>query len=151
MTRTALVLATCAALALAACNRSDPAADAPNATTAAPVDAMAADPAAPPPFVSADAPKPAGTFSPADIAGVYVGDGSLELKADGSYVQTGGAHAEDGTWAADATDAARIRLDPNSKTAQDRVLQVAPDALTPVAGDNAAAPSSTPFTRQAAS
>lgn len=148
MTRIALAVAVTAALALSACNRGEPAdaasADAPVAD-AAPADAATPAPA---PVTPVDEAKPAGTFSAADIAGIYTGDGTLDLKADGSYVQTG-ANAEDGTWAAEGTDGMHIRLDPNSKTAQDRVLHVTPDALTPMAAENAAPPSSTPFKRQA--
>lgn len=145
MTRIALVLAVTATLALAACNR-EPAAPAQPAEP--PVADAAPAPAAAPTFTP-DAAKPEGTFSPAAIAGTYVGDGSLTLNADGTYVQTGGANAEDGTWAAEGTDGTKLRLDPNSKTAQDRVLSIAPDALTPVAADNAGAPGSAPFKRQA--
>lgn len=146
MTRIALALAVTATLALAACNR-EPAAPAQPAEPAPVADAAPA-PAAAPTFTP-DAAKPEGTFSPADIAGTYVGDGSLTLNADGTYVQTGGANAEDGTWAAEGTDGTHLRLDPNSKTAQDRVMHITPDALMPMAGDNAATPGSTPFKRQA--
>ena len=54
------------------------------------------------------------------------GESVLELRADGSYLQTlnaaGGSISSDGTWS--GTDSKRLLLDPNSKSANDVVFDV---------------------------
>ena len=98
---------------------------APAATTAAPgtnpVDATAAVDNTP----AADA--AVATLDTKALAGKF-GDGEsvLELRADGSYVQTlqagGNAIATDGSWS--AADGGGLLLDPNSKSAEDVRFQV---------------------------
>jgi len=136
--RKLLALACLAALALSACNK--PAEPAP-----APADApKAAEPAAPPPAEPAPAPAAeaapaafdaaafAGTFSGtlpcADCSGI---DTKLELKADGSYAldesyqgKKDGNFKGDGTWTAEE-NGKRVRLDPNSKSDDDRLFEIA--------------------------
>jgi len=135
------VLAGLAALAVTACNRTEP--PAPE-TVETPAKAAAAElPVEPAPVFSADAPKPAGTFSAAALAGRYKGDGELLLNADGTFNHTLGGAIEEGTWGAEPDDPTRVRLDPNSKAAQDQVLQiVSNDELQPVVGANAKSPAS---------
>ncbi|MEI2454966.1 copper resistance protein NlpE [Lysobacter firmicutimachus] len=138
MTKHLLALACLAALSLSACKKPDeaaPAAEAPQAAEAAPAPAPAA-PAEP--TLVAEAPKAgfdaaafAGTFSGtlpcADCSGI---DTKIDLKADGSYTvdetyqgKKDGAFKGDGHWAAEE-DGKRLRLDPNSKSDQDRVYEV---------------------------
>lgn len=107
----------------------EPAADAPKAEAAV---APAAVPEAAPPVAPAlDAKAFAGTFSGtlpcADCPGI---DTKLELKADGSYAidetyqsRKDGNSKGDGTWTAEEAGQ-RVRLDPNSKTLEDRLYQV---------------------------
>jgi hypothetical protein len=123
------ILGACAVvLAIAtACKREPEAAPEtkPTATTAAPaanpVDATAA---------VENTPAPDATSAALDtkaLAGKF-GDGEsvLELRADGSYVQTlqagGNAIATDGSWS--AVDGGGLLLDPNSKSAEDVRFQV---------------------------
>lgn len=149
MTVRPLVFAALVAVAATACNRAD---EAPTTEPAAPVEAAVdATPSTPAPMQAADAPKPEGTFSAAALAGRYEGEGILLLNADGTFNYTIGDATDEGTWAAEPTDSTRVRLDPNSKTVQDKVLQiVSNDELKPVAGDNAMTPSSDqPFKRTA--
>lgn len=134
MNRKLLALACLATLALSACNKPAEPAPAP-----APADApKAAEPAAPTPApvaaaepTAADAAAFAGTFSGtvpcADCSGI---DTTLELKADGSYALSetyqdkGGSPAKgDGTWTAEE-NGKRVRLDPNSKSDDDRLFEV---------------------------
>ncbi|KRC38229.1 MULTISPECIES: copper resistance protein NlpE [unclassified Lysobacter] len=108
----------------------EPAADAPKAEAA--VAPAAVPEAAPPPAAPAlDAKAFAGTFSGtlpcADCPGI---DTKIELKADGSYAidetyqsRKDGNHKGDGTWTAEEAGQ-RLRLDPNSKTEDDRLYQV---------------------------
>jgi hypothetical protein len=110
-----------------ACKREpEPTADvAPAAATAAPetnpVDATAVVENTP----SAEAAS--ATFDTKALAGKF-GDGEsvLELRADGSYVQTlqagGNAISTDGSWS--AVDGGGLLLDPNSKSAEDVRFQV---------------------------
>ncbi|MEH6422055.1 copper resistance protein NlpE, partial [Pseudomonas sp. CGJS7] len=132
MSQKLLALACLAALALSACNKpAEPAAPAetPKAAEAAP----AAEPAP-----AAEAPKPgfdaaafAGTFSGvvpcADCSGI---DTKIEFKADGSYTieetyqgEKGEPSKGDGNWTAEE-DGKRLRLDPNSKSDDDRLFEV---------------------------
>lgn len=141
MTPRLFVLAGLAALALTACSRTEPTT---TPTAEPPAEAIAeAPPAEPAPMIAADAPKPAGTFSAAALAGRYEGDGELLLNADGTFNHTLGGAIEEGTWGAEPDDPTRVRLDPNSKAAQDQVLQiVSNDELKPVVGANAKSPAS---------
>ncbi|NUO75881.1 MAG: copper resistance protein NlpE [Lysobacter sp.] len=126
-----LVLASAAVIALAACEKkpAEPVAAAPAADAAM---APAATPEPAPPAAPAlDAKAFAGTFSGtlpcADCPGI---DTKLELKADGTYAvedvyqdRKDGNTKGDGTWTAEEAGA-RIRLDPNSKSDEDRLYQV---------------------------
>ena len=147
MTPRLIMLSGLAALALTACNRD---ATAPAPATDAPVEAVAdATPSMPAPMTSADAPKPAGTFSAAALAGRYEGEGVLLLNTDGTFNYTIDETTDEGTWGAEPDDSTRVRLDPNSKTQQDKVLEiVSNDELKPVTGANAMTPSTDqPFKR----
>jgi len=134
--RKLLALACLAALALSACNKP---AEAPAAPADAPKAAEPAAPAEPTPAPVAeaapaafDAAAFAGTFSGtlpcADCSGI---DTQLQLKADGSYAldesyqgKKDGNFKGDGTWTAEE-NGKRVRLDPNSKTEQDRLFEIA--------------------------
>lgn len=137
MNRKLLALACLAALALSACNKPTDAAKAPAEATPAPeaAPAPAAEPAPAPAADAApaafDAAAFAGTFSGtlpcADCSGI---DTQLELKADGSYAlgetyqgKKDGAFKDDGTWTAE-DDGKRVRLDPNSKSEDDRLFEI---------------------------
>lgn len=123
------------------------------APTPEPTPAPAAAPAAQSTPVPAPAATPAPAVAPADpeadfdvgaFSGTFAGNGlRLELHADGTY----GLEAPDGTsqgsWTHEAGSNA-IRLDPGSKTAQDRVFRLS--------GRNTLAdPSGATLTRQPAS
>lgn len=125
--RTFCLLAVTLALAVA-CKREEPAA-APESTSAAapaaapegnPVDATSVvdnTPAAAD-AVAVDSKAIAGSFSD--------GESVLELRADGSYVQTlnagGGSISSDGTWS--GTGSKSLLLDPNSKSAKDVAFEI---------------------------
>lgn len=149
MTLRPLVLAALAALAVTACNKPEPA-PAPAADT--PVEAAAdATSTTPAPMAPADAPMPEAGIDMAALAGTFEGTGNLMLNADGTYTLNIGEAADTGTWAAEPGDTKRVRLDPNSKTVTDSVLDVVSnDELRPVAGESAAELSGTPFKRVAA-
>ncbi len=119
-----LALACLAALAVSACNKgADP----------------AAAPAPPEPAADPSQAPKAG-FDQAAFAGIFSGtlpcadcsgiDTKIELKADGSYAieeryqgKKDGDFNGDGTWTAEE-DGKRLRLDPNSKSDQDRLFEV---------------------------
>ncbi|HEY5802406.1 MAG TPA: copper resistance protein NlpE [Lysobacter sp.] len=124
----ALVLACLATVALAGC-QPQKAAD----TAAAPQPAAVEPAATTAPAVATafDAKAFAGTFSGtlpcASCAGI---DTRIELAADGTYRlqetyqdQKDGTTSGDGTWTAEQ-DGKRIRLDPNSKSDDDRLFEV---------------------------
>ncbi|MBT2748785.1 copper resistance protein NlpE [Lysobacter sp. ISL-50] len=135
MNQKLLALACLAALALSACNKPNEAAPAPaeTAKAAEPAPAPAAEPAP-----VAEAPKPgfdaaafaggfSGTLPCADCSGI---DTKIEFKADGSYTieesyqgKKDGNAKGDGNWTAEE-DGKRLRLDPNSKSAADRLFEV---------------------------
>lgn len=135
MTKQSLALACLAALALSACNKS---AEAPSAPADAPKAAEAAPVAPAPEPIPAEVPKTgfdiaafAGSFSGtlpcADCAGI---DTKLEFKSDGTYAieetyqgKKDGNAKGDGTWTAEE-EGKRLRLDPNSKSDQDRLFEV---------------------------
>lgn len=137
MNRKLLLIAMASTLAIAACKPQAPAEPAtPAADTAAPAPAEPAPVAveSAPANTAADVPFDvkgfAGTFSGtlpcADCPGI---DTTIALKPDGSYtvheVYQGkpGGFDGDGTWTAEE-NGQRIRLDPNSKSEQDRLFAV---------------------------
>ncbi len=134
-----LVLACLVALTAVACKPQAPAepAVAPAVAPIETADVPKAADATPTGVSSADAP----TFDQKGFAGTFKGtlpcadcpgiDTTLELKADGSYLlsetfigQPGGATKVDGTWTVEADDK-HIRLDPNTKAADDRLYAIA--------------------------
>lgn len=139
MTKPLLALACLTVFAVAAC-KPEPAE--PIAATPATVDAPAAS-GLNPPAVSSDArgfdmKAFAGTFSGtlpcASCPGI---DTTLELDAEGTYAiaevyqdEDGPAIETDGTWTVEASNG-QVRLDPNSKSAQDRLFAISSnDQLT---------------------
>lgn len=140
MIRKSFVLACAAAFALAACNQ-QPAAGPGPATGAAP-DGEPAGPEAAATLIPTGpaGPADAADFDPRAFAGRFSGtlpcascpgiDTTLQLRGDGSYTLTeqyqereDGAFTGDGTWTAEA-DGTRIRLDPGSKSEEDRVYAI---------------------------
>lgn len=127
---------------LAACSRNEPApapSDAPPPAASGP--AAAATAPAPVSPAAAPAPEdPSVRFDKAAFGGTFTGGGlRLELRGDGTYALEGADGAHEGSWTHEA-GARVIRLDPGSKTAQDRVLRLENrDAL--VALDQAGRPS----------
>lgn len=137
MTRKLLLAVMASTLAIAACKPQAPAEPATPATDTAPVAAAEPAPvAAESAGASSVAEVPfdvkgfAGTFSGtlpcADCPGI---DTTITLKPDGTYavheVYQGkpGSFDSDGTWTAEE-NGQRVRLDPNSKSEQDRVFAV---------------------------
>jgi copper homeostasis protein (lipoprotein) len=138
MNRKLLLLAVVAALAVAACKPQAPAEPVAPAAPAEPAAPAAAAPVAvesAPATTAADVPFDikgfAGTFTGAlpcaDCPGI---DTRLMLNADGSYTlhevyqgKPGNGFDGDGTWTAEE-NGKRIRLDPNSKSQQDRLYAV---------------------------
>ena len=134
----AIVFAAGAALSLAACERAnEDTADAPPTGATAP--SFEPAPPGPPGDIDAtrvvdraplaDAPP---AFDAKALAGTYVAHGAeLELEADGTYVQVVHAESADadrvipGTWTVE-DDGRAVRLDPDSKGDEDRVLRIAP-------------------------
>ena len=137
MNRKLLLALVATTLVVAACKPQAPAAPAPEATatteaapaTPAPV-AVESAPAADAAEVPFDVKGFAGTFSGtlpcADCPGI---DTTLELKPDGTYAlhetyrDKPGKFDRDGTWTAEE-NGKRIRLDPNSKSEEDRLFAV---------------------------
>ena len=119
MNRKLSLLVLVSALAIAACK---PQAPAEPAAPAAPAEPAA--PAAAAPVAVESAPAATAADVPFDIkgfAGTFMaGDTTLALKADGTYTLSGNV---DGTWTAEE-NGKRIRLDPNSKTEEDRLFAV---------------------------
>lgn len=121
------------ALAAGGCSRTEPGTPptAPAATPAANAPATAAN------EVQAPAPKPEdpnSTFDKRTFAGTFTGDGlSLRLGGDGSYqLQAPGTEASTGTW---THEAGSIRLDPDSKSASDRLFRIdGPDRVVEAGG-----------------
>jgi copper homeostasis protein (lipoprotein) len=134
MNRKLLLLAMASTLAIVACKPEAP------AETAAP--AVPAEQAAAPAEPAAAAVESAPASSPADVpfdvkgfAGTFSGtDTKLTLNADGTYSLSGPGVGE-GTWTAEE-DGKRIRLDPNSKSEEDRLYAVTSnDQLDALAAD----------------
>lgn len=134
MTKQSLALACLAALALSACNKptegTSAPAETPKTAEAAPVAALEPAPAEAPKAgfdVAAFAGSFSGTLPCADCAGI---DTKVEFKADGTYAidesyqgKKDGTAKGDGTWTAEE-EGKRLRLDPNSKSDQDRLFEV---------------------------
>ncbi len=146
--------AACAVLACA-CSRQSPDAGTPAAATAAPASAAQpvaaveapgaatmAEPGVQPAGNDADARALVGTYSGtlpcADCPGI---DETLVLSADGGFVLTdtyrerpGSANVVQGSWSLEA-GGKRIRLDPGSKDAADKLYEVDGDGLRVLDGD----------------
>ncbi len=144
-TRLACLALSVAAMAVttAACQRTAPDADpAATAATTAPSAAPSPAPVEPtPPFVPAtDAASDAGALDVRAFAGTLLGTlpcascpgirTELTLGPDGTFTlaetyleQADGARELKGTWSAE-DDGARLRLDPDSKSDEDRVFQI---------------------------
>ncbi|MGO1073176.1 copper resistance protein NlpE [Lysobacter sp. CA199] len=133
MNQKLLALACLAAFALSACNKPTEVTPAPaeTAKTAETTPAPTAEPAPEAPKPGFDAAAFAGAFSGtlpcADCAGI---DTKIDLKADGSYAieesyqgKKDGNFKGDGSWTAEE-DGKRLRLDPNSKSDNDRLFDV---------------------------
>lgn len=125
-----------------ACSREEPA-SAPEPSPA-PAAAETQPSPAPAPVAPAAAPapaNPAAEFDTGAFAGTFTGGGlRLELHADGSYGLEGPEGVSQGSWTHEAATGS-IRLDPGSKTAQDRVFRMS--------GTDTLADGSTTLTRQA--
>ncbi|MFZ5658011.1 MAG: hypothetical protein ACOY37_13340 [Pseudomonadota bacterium] len=125
-----------------ACSREEPA-SAPEPSPAPATTETQPSPA-PAPLAPAAAPAPtdpAAEFDTGAFAGTFTGGGlRLELHADGSYGLEGPEGVSQGSWTHEAATGS-IRLDPGSKTAQDRVFRMS--------GANTLADGSTTLTRQA--
>ncbi|GAB3096366.1 copper resistance protein NlpE [Lysobacter terrae] len=137
MNQKLLLLAAASVLAIAACKPQAPAE--PAVPAAAP-----AEPAAPAPVAVESAPATAPSDVPFDIkgfAGVFTGtlpcadcpgiDTTVTLNRDGTYTvhdtyqgKPGKGFDGEGTWTAEE-NGQRLRLDPNSKSEQDRLFAVA--------------------------
>lgn len=150
MTRRTLAIVSL--LLCVACSRQEPAPD--SASTSATPDvapATAPIPAAVAPSPVAPAPEdPSVRFDKSTFAGTFTGGGmTLDLRADGTYVLEGPAAAGHGTWSHEPVSNA-IRLDPGSKTEQDRVFRMTSrDVLAGLGADGR--PTGEPLRRQGAS
>lgn len=131
------------ALALGACSSADQEAARPAATGADAVDPDAQFDARDPELLPPDAPlspDDGASFDMRGLAGTFTGtlpcascpgiDTTLVLGADGTYELTeayqdepGPAIATEGSWSVEEDDT-RIRLDPASKAAEDRLLEI---------------------------
>jgi copper homeostasis protein (lipoprotein) len=120
MNRKLLLLALVSTLAIAACKPEAP------AEPAAPAE-QAAAPAAPAPVAVESAPASSPADVPFDVkgfAGTFSGtDMKLTLNADGTYQLNANGGDGEGTWTAEE-DGKRIRLDPNSKSQEDRLYAI---------------------------
>lgn len=130
MNRKLLTLACAAAFVLVACKKEE--APAPEAAPAEKIAGTDATAVAPTPVSSDQAP----TFDQKGFAGTFsAGDTTLELKPDGTYAVAYGMDKSDGTWTPEAGDK-NVRLDPNSKEAEDAVFAITSnDELTPLGAD----------------
>jgi hypothetical protein len=125
--RTVILLALAVTLATA-CKREDPAAPAEPAAASTTAPANTANPVDATSVVD-NTPAAAGAAAVDSkaIAGNFSdGESVLELRADGSYVQTlnagGGSISSDGTWS--GTGSKGLLLDPNSKSAKDVAFEI---------------------------
>ncbi len=131
MKRKLLLLAVLSPFAFAACKPQTPPEPMATASEAAPADEPApADDADPPSEAPFDTKGFAGVFSGtlpcADCPGI---DTEITLNRDGTYTlhqvyrDRGGSFDSDGTWTAEE-NGTRVRLDPNSKSEDDRLFAV---------------------------
>lgn len=144
MNRSLLTLALFATLAATACKPQAPAPTEPSAQAN-----TAAEAPAPAPVAPAAAPAEA-PFDIKGFAGTFAAaDNKITLNADGSYVLAGATQG-DGTWTAEE-NGKRIRLDPNSKTEEDRVYSVVShDQIDQVDATGAAVTPAQSFMREGA-
>jgi len=111
-----------------ACKREEPAAAPQPASAASPAVAAEANPVDATSVVdnTPAAAAAAGVDSKAIAGSFSDGESVLELRADGSYVQTlnagGGSISSDGTWS--GTDDKGLLLDPSSKSAKDVAFEI---------------------------
>ena len=125
--RTSILLALSVTLATA-CKREEPAAPAEPAAASTTVPANTSNPVDATSVVdNTPAAADASTVDSKAIAGSFSdGESVLELRADGSYVQTlnagGGSISSDGTWS--GTGSESLLLDPNSKSAKDVAFEI---------------------------
>ena len=111
-----------------ACKREEPGAAPQPASVAAPAAAPQANPVDATSVVdNTPAAADAASVDSKAIAGSFSdGESVLELRADGSYVQTlnagGGSISSDGTWS--GTGSKGLLLDPNSKSAKDVAFEI---------------------------
>jgi hypothetical protein len=125
--RTFCLLAVTLTLVIA-CKRDEPAAAPQPTSVAAPATAPDANPVDATSVVdnTSAATAPAVVDSKAIAGSFSDGESVLELRADGSYVQTlnagGGSISSDGTWS--GTDNKGLLLDPNSKSAKDVAFEI---------------------------
>jgi hypothetical protein len=139
---TRLALLACPLLLCLACSReAPPAPSTPDATPdAAPAAEPAPAPVAPAPTAAAPAAEdPHANFDKGAFAGTFSGAGlTLELRADGSYGLEAPDGISQGSWTHEA-GSRTVRLDPGSKTAQDRVFRLV-DRDTLAVADASGAP-----------
>ncbi len=154
--RHTLLLGCLATLALTSCGGESPTTGQPTgepATTATPSAPPAPPPAAPVNPASAPAAEdPEAPFEMSTFAGAFTaGPARLELHGDGTYSLEGMEDSpSQGSWTHEAGSNV-IRLDPGSKSAQDRVFRLSGrDVLTPLGPDAQPAGGQSPLRRQAA-
>lgn len=122
MTNRTVILLALAVTLTAACKREEPAAPAEPAAASTAAPANTANPVDATSVVDNTPAADAATVDSKAIAGSFSdGESVLELRADGSYVQTlnagGGSISSEGTWS--GQDGKGLLLDPGSKSAED--------------------------------
>jgi len=127
MTNRTLILLALAVTLATACKREEPAAPAEPAATPTAAPASTANPVDATSVVDNTSAAGAAAVDGKAIAGNFSdGESVLELRADGSYLQTlnagGGSISSDGTWS--ATGSKDLLLDPSSKSAQDVSFEI---------------------------
>ena len=128
MTNRTLILLALAVTLATACKREEPATPAEPAATSTTAPANTANPVDATSVVdNTPAAADAAAVDSKAIAGNFSdGESVLELRADGSYVQTlnagGGSISSDGTWS--GTDSKSLLLDPNRKSAKDVAFEI---------------------------
>ena len=128
MTNRTLILLALSVTLATACKREEPAAPAEPAAASTTAPANTANPVDATSVVdNTPAAADASTVDSKAIAGSFSdGESVLELRADGSYVQTlnagGGSISSDGTWS--GTGSKSLLLDPNSKSAKDVAFEI---------------------------
>ena len=128
MTNRTLILLALSVTLATACKREEPAAPAEPAAASTTVPANTSNPVDATSVVdNTPAAADAAAVDSKAIAGSFSdGESVLELRADGSYVQTlnagGGSISSDGTWS--GTGSKSLLLDPNSKSAKDVAFEI---------------------------